>query len=123
MRSFLGVPIIGRRGMLGNLYLTEKNGGESFTDEDEDLAILLAAKTAAAIENARHHEESARLLEEVQQLQRRARAVLRDGEPRAPERAGGGLRMVGDAGTEEGSGDGPARGVRSPGLGTSTRSA
>jgi GAF domain-containing protein len=59
MRSLLGVPLGGRPGVLGNLYLTEKNGGESFTDEDEDLAILLAAKAAAAIENARHHEESA----------------------------------------------------------------
>jgi signal transduction histidine kinase len=70
MRSFLGVPIVGRRGAFGNLYLTEKTGGEQFTDEDEDIAILLAAKAAAAVENARHHEESAQLLEEVQQLQR-----------------------------------------------------
>ena len=70
MRSFLGVPIIGRRGTIGNLYLTEKRAGEQFTDEDEDIAILLAARTAAAIDNARHHEESARLLEEVQQLHR-----------------------------------------------------
>lgn len=70
MRSFLGVPIYGSRGVFGNLYLTEKAGGEPFTEEDEDIAILLAAKTAAAVENARHHEESARLLEEVQQLHR-----------------------------------------------------
>jgi signal transduction histidine kinase len=70
MRSFLGVPIVGRRGVVGNLYLTEKAGGEPFTDEDEDIAILFAATTAAAVENARHHEESARLLEEVQQLHR-----------------------------------------------------
>jgi signal transduction histidine kinase len=70
MRSFLGVPIIGGRGTFGNLYLTEKIGGDAFTEEDQDIAVLLAAKTAAAVENARHHEESARLLEEVQQLQR-----------------------------------------------------
>ena len=70
MQSFLGVPILGSRGVFGNLYLTEKTGGESFTEEDEDIAILLAAKTAAAVENARHHEESARLLEEVHQLHR-----------------------------------------------------
>jgi signal transduction histidine kinase len=70
MRSFLGVPIFGNAGALGNLYLAEKIGGETFTSEDEDIAILLAAKTAAAVENARHHEESARLLAEVQQLQR-----------------------------------------------------
>ena len=70
MHSFLGVPILGSRGVFGNLYLTEKTGGGVFTEEDEDIAILLAARTAAAVENARHHEESARLLEEVQQLHR-----------------------------------------------------
>lgn len=70
MHSFLGVPIIGRRGVFGNLYVTEKIGGHEFTEEDEDIAILLAANAAAAVENARHHEESARLLDEVQQLQR-----------------------------------------------------
>jgi len=70
MNSFLGVPILGRHGILGDLYVTEKIGGPEFTEEDEHLAILLGAKTAAAIENARLHEDSARLLEEVQQLQR-----------------------------------------------------
>jgi two-component system, NarL family, sensor histidine kinase DevS len=70
MHSFLGVPIFGRGGVSGSLYLTEKTGGEAFTEEDEHLAILLAAKTSAAVENARHHEDSARLLAEVQQLQR-----------------------------------------------------
>ena len=70
MRSFLGVPIVGRRGVFGNLYLTEKVGGGTFTDEDEHVAVLLAANTAAAVENARLHEESARLLEEVQGLHR-----------------------------------------------------
>ncbi len=70
MHSFLGVPVLGRRGVLGDLYLTEKLGGGAFTSEDEDLALLLAATTAAAVENAGLHEESARLLEEVQDLQR-----------------------------------------------------
>ena len=70
MHSFLGVPVVGRRGIFGNLYLTEKIGDESFTDEDEHIAILLAAMTAAAVENARLHEESARLLAEVHQLHR-----------------------------------------------------
>ena len=70
MHSFLGVPIVGKRGVFGNLYLTEKLGGGLFTEEDEHVAVLLAANTAAAVENAQLHEESARLLEEVQQLQR-----------------------------------------------------
>lgn len=70
MHSFLGVPIVGRRGVFGNLYLTEKLSAAEFTDEDERIALLLAAQTGAAVENARLHEESARLLEEVQQLHR-----------------------------------------------------
>jgi signal transduction histidine kinase len=70
MRSFLGVPVVGRRGLLGDLYVTEKEGGKPFTDEDEHIAVLLAVRTAAAVENARLHEESARLIEEVQQLHR-----------------------------------------------------
>jgi signal transduction histidine kinase len=70
MRSFLGVPIFGSRGVFGNLYLAEKIDGDTFTEEDEGIAILLAGKIAAAVDNARHHEESARLLAEVQQLQR-----------------------------------------------------
>ncbi len=70
MHSFLGVPVAGRRGIFGNLYLTEKLGGKAFTDDDEHIAVLLAAMTAAAVENARLHEESARLLAEVHQLHR-----------------------------------------------------
>jgi two-component system, NarL family, sensor histidine kinase DevS len=70
MHSFLGVPIVGRRGAYGNLYLTEKLGAEVFSEEDEHIAVQLAATAAAVVENARLHEESARLLEEVQLLHR-----------------------------------------------------
>lgn len=70
MHSFLGVPISVRGSVFGNLYLTEKLAGPEFTDEDERIALLLAAQAGAAVENARLHEESARLLAEVQQLQR-----------------------------------------------------
>ncbi|HTK56700.1 MAG TPA: GAF domain-containing sensor histidine kinase [Gemmatimonadales bacterium] len=70
MHSFLGAPIRARSGVFGNLYLTEKEGGGEFTDEDEHLVQLFAVQAAAAVENARLHDESARLLEEVQQLQR-----------------------------------------------------
>jgi signal transduction histidine kinase len=70
MKTFLGVPIIGRRGIFGNLYVAERLSGTEFTAEDEHIASMLAAQTAAAVENARLHEESTRLLEEVQQLHR-----------------------------------------------------
>ena len=123
MRSFLGVPIVGRRGVLGNLYVTEKAGGEQFTEEDEDIAILLAAKTAAAIENARHHEESARLLEEVQQLHRARERFFAMVNHELRNALGGRLRVVGDARAEAGSGDGAARRVRGPRLGADMPSA
>jgi len=70
MKSFLGVPMVGRSGVFGNLYITDKRTGPAFSDADVRVATLLAAQAAAAVENARLHEQSARLLEEVQQLQR-----------------------------------------------------
>lgn len=53
MKSFLGVPIVGRYGVMGNLYLTEKLDAETFSDEDEAAAQTLAAEAAVAVENAR----------------------------------------------------------------------
>jgi signal transduction histidine kinase len=60
MRTFLGVPILLRGVAFGNLYLTEKEGGEEFTEEDEELATALAAQAAVAIENARLYEAATR---------------------------------------------------------------
>jgi signal transduction histidine kinase len=54
MRSFLGVPILIRGEAWGNLYLTEKQGGD-FDAADEESAVVLAAWAAIAIENARLH--------------------------------------------------------------------
>lgn len=56
MRSFLGVPIRIRDQVFGNLYLTEKAGGQQFTAEDEELVGSLASAAAVAIENARLHQ-------------------------------------------------------------------
>jgi signal transduction histidine kinase len=70
MHSFLGVPVRGRGGTFGNLYLTEKTGASEFSDEDEAIAVLLAAQAAAAIENARLHGESEQLVQRIQALQR-----------------------------------------------------
>jgi signal transduction histidine kinase len=53
MRSFLGVPIRVGEAVFGNLYLTEKRGGGSFTDADTDVARALAAVAGLAITNAR----------------------------------------------------------------------
>jgi signal transduction histidine kinase len=53
MRSFLGVPILIRDEVFGNLYLTDKSTAAEFTAEDEDLVVGLAAAAGVAIENAR----------------------------------------------------------------------
>ncbi|MGE3619903.1 MAG: GAF domain-containing protein [Acidimicrobiia bacterium] len=55
MTSFLGVPIRVRDEVFGNLYLTDKQGGDVFTDVDEELVVGLAAAAGVAIENARLH--------------------------------------------------------------------
>ena len=56
MRTFLGVPILVRGVAYGNLYLTEKGGGEDFTAEDQEVVELLASQAAVAVENARLYE-------------------------------------------------------------------
>jgi signal transduction histidine kinase len=52
MANFLGVPVLIRGHAWGNLYLTEKEGGE-FDEADEQSAMILAEWTAIAVENAR----------------------------------------------------------------------
>jgi signal transduction histidine kinase len=74
MRSFLGVPIVARGGIIGALYLTEKQGAAEFSAADEKLIVLLAAHAAIAIENARLYERS-RELSIVEERNRLAREL------------------------------------------------
>ncbi|AGZ42708.1 GAF domain-containing sensor histidine kinase [Actinoplanes friuliensis] len=53
MHSFLGVPVRTRDQIFGNLYLSEKQGAEQFTDDDEEIVVALAAAAGVAIDNAR----------------------------------------------------------------------
>ncbi len=53
MRSFLGVPVSVGDAVFGNLYLTEKRSGGTFTDADVEVVESLAAVAGLAIENAR----------------------------------------------------------------------
>ncbi|HEY4603627.1 MAG TPA: GAF domain-containing protein [Blastococcus sp.] len=57
MKSFLGVPVLVRGEVFGNLYMTEKRHGE-FTAEDEAVLTALAGAAGIAIDNARLYEES-----------------------------------------------------------------
>lgn len=58
MRTFLGVPVRIGDEIFGNLYLTEKSGGEPFSEDDEVLVEALAAAAGIAIDNARLYEQS-----------------------------------------------------------------
>ncbi|MBW8057573.1 MAG: GAF domain-containing protein [candidate division NC10 bacterium] len=69
MRSFLGVPIVSKGKVFGNLYLTEKQGAEAFSKEDEALAVTLAAQAAIAVENASLYEEVHRSYEQLRRSQ------------------------------------------------------
>jgi signal transduction histidine kinase len=57
MRSFLGVPVRVRADEVwGILYLTDKQGADDFSEEDEALAEALALAAGIAIENTRLHD-------------------------------------------------------------------
>jgi signal transduction histidine kinase len=68
MHTFLGVPIVLRGVSYGNLYLTEKAGGEDFTGEDEEIVVLLAGQAAVAIENARLYEATTQWSKQLESL-------------------------------------------------------
>jgi signal transduction histidine kinase len=68
MGTFLGVPVMLRGTAYGNLYLTEKAGGEDFTGEDQALVELLASQAAVAIENARLYESAMRWSHQLESL-------------------------------------------------------
>ena len=55
MRTFLGVPVMIGDRPFGNLYLTEKTGGEPFSQEDAQLVELLAEFAGVAIDHARRY--------------------------------------------------------------------
>ena len=60
MESFLGVPVRIRGTVFGNLYLTEKQGGGGFTEQDEMLVGVLATAAGYVIDNARAYAQSER---------------------------------------------------------------
>jgi signal transduction histidine kinase len=61
MVPFLGVPVLARNEVLGNLYLTNRPGGQEFSKEDQVMVERFAVHAAVAIQNARLYEEVGRL--------------------------------------------------------------
>ncbi|MGH7763194.1 MAG: sensor histidine kinase [Candidatus Dormibacteraceae bacterium] len=52
MRSFLGAPIKALGRVYGNIYLAEKRTGDEFSEEDQELLVVLATQAGVAIANA-----------------------------------------------------------------------
>jgi two-component system, NarL family, sensor histidine kinase DevS len=61
MTSFLGAPVTVKGRSVGNLYLTDKAGGEPFTEDDGRLVEMFGVHAGIAIENARLHDQVQRL--------------------------------------------------------------
>ena len=57
MRSLLGVPIRVGGTIVGNFYLTEKEGAPEFGADDQELVEMFALHAGIAIQNARLHQE------------------------------------------------------------------
>ena len=59
MKTFLGTPVLHLGERLGNIYLTEKEGGREFTLEDEETLVMFASQAGMAIVNARRYTRGA----------------------------------------------------------------
>ena len=70
MKSFLGVPMVFKGRVVGDLYLANKIGAPEFSEADETIVVLFAAQAAVAIENARRFESEARRSAQLDGLNR-----------------------------------------------------
>ena len=69
MRSLVGAPVLARGQIFGNIYVTEKQGADEFTADDERALQVLATQAGVAVENARLYEEMVRAQDEVRRLE------------------------------------------------------
>ncbi|MFR9787454.1 PP2C family protein-serine/threonine phosphatase [Streptomyces sp. MB22_4] len=75
MRTLLGVPLMMRGTVHGDLYVADKRDGTPFDDDDEGLLTALASAAGISLENARLYEH---LKGVAEHFQRRMLPVLPD---------------------------------------------
>ncbi len=99
MHSFLGVPVTIEGRTIGNLYLTDKQGGIEFSADDQRFVETFARHAGIAIHNARLHVE----LQHLAVLQERERIGqdLHDGIIQALYGVGLSLEDVGELMTDD----------------------
>ncbi len=66
--TFLGVPIRHRGEQVGNFYLADKEDGQEFMSEDEEVLVLFSSQAGAAIANARKHRDEQRARADLEAL-------------------------------------------------------
>jgi stage II sporulation SpoE-like protein/GAF domain-containing protein len=75
MRTLMGVPLMVRGTLYGDLYVADKMDGTPFDDDDEGLLTALASAAGVSLENARLYE---RLKRAAEHFQRRMLPVIPD---------------------------------------------
>ena len=66
--TFLGVPIRHQGEQVGNFYLADKEDGQEFMSEDEEVLVLFSSQAGAAIANARKHRDEQRARADLEAL-------------------------------------------------------
>ena len=64
----LAAPMFHRGAPVGHVFLGDKNGGEEFSREDEEILMLFASQAALVISNARRHREERRAKADLETL-------------------------------------------------------
>ncbi|UJR84541.1 sigma 54-interacting transcriptional regulator [Sandaracinus amylolyticus] len=99
LRSVLAVPIRGRGGTLGALYLDHRFARGSFAEGGVGILVAFADQVAIALENARLHEELATRTRELERERRRIASSL-DEKGREIERLEDTIRAMRGAGPD-----------------------
>ena len=68
MKTFLGAPVRHRGERLGNIYLTEKEGGQEFSLEDEETLVMFASQAALTVSNARIYRDEQQVRANLESL-------------------------------------------------------
>ena len=76
IRSLLSVPLRAKGQMVGLLNVFNKRGAEGFTKEDQRLLSIIASQSSQIVENARLYEELQRRSRELEDSEKKYRALM-----------------------------------------------
>ena len=68
MKTFPGAAVRHPGERLGNIYLTEKEGGQEFSLEDEETLVMFASQAALTVSNARSYRDEQQVRANLESL-------------------------------------------------------